>query len=260
MTSVPCEAVSGEALRSAAAKGQLSLVESLLRSSQINVAIYGLVAIRWAVRNGHPDVVQLLLSDARIDPAAATNSACARHDSGMLDSLVHDYRGTGENNLIVFAASKGHAAVVEILLNDKRVDPAAENNKAVRHAAHLGHTEAVEALLHDDRVDPAACDNHAIQWSARLGFTAVVQMLLQDARVDPTSCNNEALYQAISHEESDIVHLLLSDARVFASVIGTNDALHDIIKVLPLETVLVAMRHGALQRRLDAIRMRTWLQ
>ena len=58
--------------------------------------------------NGHTEVVKLLLSDERADPAAADNEA------------------------IRYASATGHTEVVELLLNSGKVDPAAGNNHARR--------------------------------------------------------------------------------------------------------------------------------
>lgn len=50
------------------------------------------------------------------------------------------------------AAKTGSADVVELLLADERVDPAAENNEAIRWAAKNGQIDVVELLLADERV------------------------------------------------------------------------------------------------------------
>jgi hypothetical protein len=81
---------------------------------------------------------------------------------------------------------KGHLAVVERLLQDKRVDPSANNNDAVRMAAASGHLAIVERLLQDKRVDPSADGNFAVRMSAWNGRLAVVDRLLEDDRVDFT--------------------------------------------------------------------------
>ena len=62
------------------------------------------------------------------------------------------------------AAEKGHTKIVKLLLADKRVNPAADNNYAIRVAAlKKGHSDsAVKLLLKDDRVDPAEFSNYAI--------------------------------------------------------------------------------------------------
>ena len=49
--------------------------------------------------------------------------------------------------------------VVKLLLTDKRVNPSANNNFAIRWASRNGHTKVVKLLLADERVDPSANDN-----------------------------------------------------------------------------------------------------
>ena len=53
----------------------------------------------------------------------------------------------------------GHLAVVEKLLQDRRVDPSAGNNYAIRYASQNGHFLVVKRLLQDARVDPSAGNN-----------------------------------------------------------------------------------------------------
>lgn len=62
-----------------------------------------------------------------------------------------------------WASNFGHAEVVRLLLADSRVDPAANENEAIRYASRYGHHEVVRLLLADSRVDPAAIGNQAFQ-------------------------------------------------------------------------------------------------
>ncbi len=55
-------------------------------------------AIRWASKNGHTEVVKLLLADDRVDPSSRDNSA------------------------IKLASSNSHSEVVKLLLADGRID------------------------------------------------------------------------------------------------------------------------------------------
>ncbi len=74
--------------------------------------------------------------------------------------------------------------MVERLLADARVDPAARDNFALRVASEGGHLAVVERLLADARVDPAAGGNNlAICRATASGHLAVVDRLLADARV-----------------------------------------------------------------------------
>ena len=53
-------------------------------------------------------------------------------------------------------------------VKDQSMDPAEDNNFAIRRAAQNGHVDVVRLLLADARVDPAAHDNEAIQASLKL--------------------------------------------------------------------------------------------
>ena len=110
-------------------------------------------AIRWASKNGHLEVVRLLLGDKRVDPSASDNWA------------------------IRWASQNGHTEVVRLLLQDKRVDPSTDNNCAIRWASQNGHTEVVRLLLGDKRVDPSTDNNCAIRWASQNGHTEVVRLL-----------------------------------------------------------------------------------
>jgi phosphopantetheinyl transferase (holo-ACP synthase) len=116
------------------------------------------------------------------------------------------------------AASRGHAAVVERMLEDDLVDPSANDNLAIGRAAYFGHLAVVERLLKDDRVDPSAKDNEAIGAAAVNGHLAVVERLLEDDRVDPSADNNYAVHWAAKEGHIKVVELLLEDERVDVAV------------------------------------------
>ena len=112
-------------------------------------------AIREASRNGHTEVVKLLLADPKVDPSASNNDA------------------------IRWASQNGHTEVVKLLLTDHRVDPATWNNEPIRYASQNGHAEVVKLLLADPRVDPSAENNYAIKLATRNGHSEVVKLLLE---------------------------------------------------------------------------------
>jgi hypothetical protein len=103
-------------------------------------------------------------------------------------------------------------------LQDKRVDPSADDNYAVRWAAWYGHLAVVDRLLQDKRVDPSARDNSAVRLAAQNGHLAVVERLLQDQRVDPSASNNYAVRLAAQNGHLAVVDRLLEDDRVDAAV------------------------------------------
>jgi ankyrin repeat protein len=74
-------------------------------------------AIQIASYYGCTEVVQLLLSDNRVDPSAHENYAIRK------------------------ASEKGHVEVVRLLLSDNRIDPSAQNNDAIKRAVANEHFE-----------------------------------------------------------------------------------------------------------------------
>jgi hypothetical protein len=84
------------------------------------------------------------------------------------------------------ASQNGHLSVVDRLLQDERVDPAARDNYAIGRASESGHLSVVDRLLQDERVDPAADDNFSIREASQDGHLSVVDRLLQHPGVDAT--------------------------------------------------------------------------
>jgi hypothetical protein len=97
-------------------------------------------ALKEASRYGeHQQLIELLLTDPRVDPSYEENSAIKR------------------------ASAHGEWQLVQVLLSDSRVDPSTEDNYPIRRASENGKLEVVELLLSDPRVDPSACENEAIR-------------------------------------------------------------------------------------------------
>ena len=118
------------------------------------------------------------------------------------------------------AVIDGNLALVDRLLLDPRVDPSAEDNRALRGASLHGHLSVVDRLLQDPRVDPSAEDNHAIQLASKNGYIEIVKRLWRDPRVDPSAQNNHALQLASMYGHLEIVKLLMIDKRVNPSPNG----------------------------------------
>ncbi len=125
-----------------------------------------------------------------------------------LHYLTHNLNIQTRQTLFLWAARYGHHQVVNRLLLDERVDPAADDNYAIRYAAENGHLQVVNRLLQDERVDPAAQDNDAICCAARYGHLQVVNRLLLDDRVDPTAQDNFAICSALVYGHAEVMNRL----------------------------------------------------
>lgn len=102
-----------------------------------------------------------------------------------INPAATDYR----NAAVTACGYVGDATLMQQLLADARIDPAAHPEEAggvaLRFACGAGHTEVVRMLLADARSDPTIADNVAIRMASHNGHTEVVRLLLADARVNP---------------------------------------------------------------------------
>jgi ankyrin repeat protein len=242
--------------------GHFEIVKLLLADRRVDPAANNNGALQRASSSGSVPVVKLLLSDPRVDPSDAyvLRSACEGGHHDIVKLLLADARvdPTG-HGLIEMASDGGHCQIVRLLVNDERVnpglspqfalgfhcisgdlervrmiltahpevDPAADDNHAVRVACSKGHSEIVSLLLGDPRVDPSTNDNDVIIGvcnSDAYERDVIVKLLLTDPRVDPSAQGNRALKVATQNGSTDVMMLLLVDPRVDPSV-GSNFAL-----------------------------------
>jgi hypothetical protein len=136
--------------------------------------------------------------------------------TALVTTLLTDERvdpTADQNKAIQLCAKHGHLALLELLLTDKRVNPADEENAAICLACYNGRTDVARRLLKDERVDPTINNHYLMVSVANSGYTDLVRLLLEDGRVDPGI--REALACACGKQDNgEIVKLLLADKRV----------------------------------------------
>jgi hypothetical protein len=82
---------------------------------------------------------------------------------------------------------------MKLLLNSRRgLDPASNNNLALRLATYCGHADILKLLLNDPRVDPLRNDNEFLISSRKWERITLIQHFLRDDRVDPA--HGETIY------------------------------------------------------------------
>jgi hypothetical protein len=217
--------------RLACANGHAEVVSLLLNHTCFSIANFEPKdAVALAANAGHCDVVALLVQDTRVNPGLDKSFALKHHcragDVKRVKAALDD-PDFGEAPLPVAlltgASQNGHAAIVELLLLEPRVDPSALDNAAIRLSSKFGHDSVVKLLLADPRVDPTADNNNAIVSNYKKpafreasygGHENVVKLLLADPRVDPAVHNNAAIRDASENGHESVVKLLLADPRV----------------------------------------------
>ena len=175
---------SGEALKTAAGRGNTEVVKFLLdRGADIHAK--NDYALLWASGNGHVDTVKLLL------------------DYG---ADIH----VGEDRPLQLAAEYGFVKVVKLLIDrGANVNAPQGGDYALRISSARGHVEVVKLLL-DHGADVNAVDEYdksALLEAASYGHLDVVKLLL-DYGAD-IHANRRALELAVNYEHFKVVKLLL---------------------------------------------------
>jgi len=125
-----------------------------------------------ACRNGHTEVVRILMTDPRVDP--------------MKEDFVTEFRVASDN---------GFTDIVRLLLNDPRVHPEQEDlNTAFQAAVDNGHVDVIRLLMNDPRVDPSAEDNASLEFARENGRRDIMELLYEDPRVDEKSSMKVELF------------------------------------------------------------------
>ena len=153
--------------------------------------------------------------------------ACERGDIDVVRRLLAHKRvnPAHDNNVAIRrACQNGHVEIVRLLLGDSRINPTDYSKGAMQRACENGDVDIVRRILDDGVVNPADDNNQAIRSACQYGHLNVVLVLMADSRVNPADCSNHAIRLACENGHVDVVRLLLMDSRI---------DIHDIVSTCP---------------------------
>lgn len=185
-------------------------------------------ACSFAAGLGHTSLVTLLLQNERVDPSGwsslAIHTICERGHASTL-ALVASKVSVDKLNrglvLACYGGRPGMVAVVDLLLDQKGIDPRTDNDEPLMAAARSGDPNLVRLLLGDQRVKPNANGNKAIRYAVRAGNYDCVEQLMRltskkDGGVNPWVEKSRAFREACALGHLEIARLLAKDKRVKA--------------------------------------------
>ena len=233
--------VFNDAFQEATRNGHYEVVKLLLEGKKVTLTDQNLYdALEWSFRNEYVKIVRLLQKyGANLNwlSESAILFAFIRDDSGIVEIILESDRFNPNvspyNEAIEYASLHGKINTVKLLLKDGRIKL---TNNALIYAKK--YIEIVKILL-DNGVNPCTDNNYIIKWASSEGNYELVKLLLEHEKIDPCIENNTLLRHAIHYGHLDIVKLLLSDTRVLthfdkesAIEIAKERKRYDILKFL----------------------------
>lgn len=106
------------------------------------------------------------------------------------------------------------APFIKTLIEEHGFDPSVDDCYVFGGLCGKGETSLVEDLLKDDRINPAASESSALVYAAVHGHEDIVRLLLDDGRADPTAQRNECLLKAVGGKHIGTIRMLLEDGRI----------------------------------------------
>lgn len=212
------------AIRVAANKGYTSIVNHLLHDLQVDVTNSNNYIIVSASRQGHIEIVRLLLDDHRFNFKHIRNIVCReaiKNDKDKLLLMMFEMFESGtdvdvdmsKNYMFNLASEYGSMQVIILLLSFYIVDPSNNNDYAIKIASLNGHTRVVEILQCNYIADSNKNGNYwhrdSIINASKNGHTDIVKLLLEN-RLIYFSSYRDAVTVALKRGHIDTTKLLLS--------------------------------------------------
>lgn len=229
----------------AASDGEKKIVESLLKSKEVDVNEKDwdeLTALITAASAGHADIVKLLIkkgADVNLsdkDGITALMEASIMGHTKIVDLLIDagaeiDFKSNSQVTALWLASGENKLEVMKHLLK-KGADASVTRSDgitALMTASVAGHVDAVKLLLQND-ADPRAVDADgltALMNAAENGSADVLKELVKAAADDTyvntmSSTGFNALIIASAHGHSDAVKYLIKEANADVNLVHEN--------------------------------------
>ena len=209
-------------IKKASKNGHHEVVKLLLNNLLVNPSARDQYTIRWASRNGYIKIVKLLLNDQRVDPSVrdqyAIRWASYNNYIGTVKLLLKDNRVNGCCALYC-ASSAGNHQIVKYILNNVYTR-LTELENALTIASKNNYPEVVKLLLNDPRIDPSADNQCAVKQASNGEYIEVLKLLLKDHRVDPHIYKNAVIHAVIRSNDLKAIKILLNNNQINVSQEG----------------------------------------
>jgi len=225
----------------ASTKGYTTIVKYLLKSNEVDPSVSNDFSLNIAAKEGHLDIVKLLLNDKRVNIDTSRQPIITSMDNHkyditkyLLNKIYHrkkninntQYRRRGNFytdhfypinfKYFQYACNNGHIEIVEYLLTKSYL------TLSFSFLVDVYNHEVFRVLLKDKRFNPDYDNNYILKTAVSRNQTEIVKVLLEDPRVDPTVDRYIILKRIIANKNIELLKILLNDKRIDPSVFNNT--------------------------------------
>jgi len=177
-------------------------------------------AAGFAAKNGHLEMLQFLanrkdefkldLDDETLHNLIMTSSY---YGSVNVFNWLMNASPKYYSEALYQASNNNKPEIIESILKNPKVKIQKEDSKNIQYAAEKGSADVLKLLLDDPRFDPSyeKVEGYAMYDSARKNRIEIVRLLLKDKRITLKNCN--FLRAALFNNNFEIAEMLINDPR-----------------------------------------------
>eukprot|EP01117_Protostelium_nocturnum_P002999 TRINITY_DN1392_c0_g1_i1.p1 TRINITY_DN1392_c0_g1~~TRINITY_DN1392_c0_g1_i1.p1 ORF type:complete len:390 (-),score=86.76 TRINITY_DN1392_c0_g1_i1:75-1244(-) len=201
------------AMKLAIQKGKIHSIRYIASKVDVEHLLLDPIRLSDASRDGHVELVEYLLERKNCDPNQPSklrplSQACRMYRYDIVSMLLNDERVSPSEYFedFKYAAEHNQGKIIQIFLEDGRLDPTQQDLIALFSAVQRGCKDSVEFLLADQRIDVSKSDRNWLMES--LDYPDIFLPLSK--RVEP-DC--DVLLKSVEESRMDIVMILCKEFR-----------------------------------------------
>jgi len=176
--------------------------------------------------------------------------AIENDDLRMVKYLIQQKLTTVDCEIFIYAVIRDKIDIIRYFMNKTTINPACDNNIAIRSAVHFQFFDMIKLLLTDDRVNPTVDNNEPLSLVITKGQTKILKLLLENPHVKNIGNNiHSDLVIAIIKGYTEIIRLLLTTEKL--NLVFEEDIFYFAVEKGHIEIVKLLLKDGRINPSFD---------
>ena len=180
-----------------------------------------LFSLACSLRTTSPEIIEILLSDSRINPLKNEQdfvSACMHCSKDVVEELLNDKRIKPEEirkgEALLGAAMRKDPSVLRYFLENKIINPNLINCQHIEEIIKKNDIELLKIALKDDRLNVNIDSGRLLYSAFQEDDNEIIKLLLSDEKIDPAIGDNIYLIISISNNRVENTRLLFETGKI----------------------------------------------